>query len=268
MTATRRAKLLSGFLIVAVASAAPFAAEASCVPPVFDVIWSYPADGQSDVPTNAQVVMLTTLGSWSSKATLNGVDLAEGADRYRFTTPTLAANTTHTLVVSPRGEMSGAVKTLTFRTGSGPMASHPPEPESSQQVETGKRTLDAVCARALAAGDCYDTGQDEYLTFHTAHAPVAWVVDFLNDRGASTWTNLWPGACGSPEVLVHSNDDRCYTLTAVNEIGELAAPVRYCHAPPLISVPGNGCGVSGGTWPGLGIALAALGVLRRLARGR
>jgi len=252
-------------LALALGGTLPAAAEASCVAPDFEVVWSYPAQGQTNVPTNAQVVVLTT--QWSSvEAQLDGATLVQEAEGFRFATPVLAANTEHTLVLTPNNFSGGAPVTLTFRTGAGPMASKPPAAEPGQTVESGERTLDAVCSRALAAGDCYDTGQDEYLTLRTTHLPVAWIVRFLDESGRVFWRQLWPGTCGSPEVFVHSNDDRCYTLMAVNEIGETAAPVRYCHAPPL--VPAAGCGVPGGTWPALGIALAALGVVRRRTRGK
>jgi len=245
----------------AIAVVSPRAVEASCAAPELDVVWSYPADGQTDVPTNAQGIVLTTLGRWA-KVTLDGVELAAFGDRgYRFTTPTLSADTEHTLVVT--SAHSTREITLRFRTGSGPAASHPPAAETSGIVDEGKPNLSERCEAVIAASDCYDTGQDEYLTLRTSQKPIAWLVTFSGDehlRGV----DLWPAECGSPVVYVHSSDDRCYELTAVNEIGETTEAGRYCHGPFSIS----GCASASGPAIPLAAALAALalGASRRRSR--
>jgi hypothetical protein len=64
---------LALIIVLGIWSAAPGAAHASCVEPVPKVLWSYPADGDRDVPIDAVVQILQN--DWGAKPamTLNGV---------------------------------------------------------------------------------------------------------------------------------------------------------------------------------------------------
>jgi len=257
----RRSGVVAAAVAVVAAVYPSAAVRASCAAPPFEVLWSYPADGQTSVPTNAQVMVLTSMGG-NAKAVLDGAELTPVGERgFRFETPPLQADAEHTLVLSTPYEEGET--TLHFRTGSGPMASDPPDAEPSPALEEGERQLTETCARVLGAGDCYDTGQDTHLTLRTSQAPLAWTVEFLSEEGRTQWIDLWPGTCGSPEIYVHATDDRCYRLTAYNEIGEATVAGEYCQKPGLLAP--LGCATAGA---GAAPWLAALTLLACRLRRR
>ena len=70
-------------VLVGVALAISFSssARASCIVPRFSVVWSSPADGDTNVPLDASMLLLTTLrtmGMW--RATIEGREVEPSAE--------------------------------------------------------------------------------------------------------------------------------------------------------------------------------------------
>ena len=151
----------------------PLDARGSCAadsPPV--LAWSYPADGDTDVPTNAQVWVLFSLGA-TAEVTLNGVALTKADDSpFRWGPGPLSPDTEYTLAVH-LDESEGTTTTdvtLTFTTGSEALTEPPPAPDLSQgwsETKTNAHLTDPSCKGAVAIQECYDTGQDTHLRFPT-----------------------------------------------------------------------------------------------------
>src|SRR5262245_44294848 len=102
-------KNIEKFAVLTIAFAQTFAtvnaAHASCATPKMSVIWSSPAEGATDVPTNTSLWLLTTLplgNNW--KATLDGTALTQDANG-AFPLADLQADTDH--VVSIAGSEQG-----------------------------------------------------------------------------------------------------------------------------------------------------------------
>src|SRR4051794_5087025 len=74
----------------------PGGAQASCFLPSLEVLWTYPADGDQDVPTNAVFWALAT-GWRSPDATIDGVPLAVNTQTGETPLGNLAPNQDHVL---------------------------------------------------------------------------------------------------------------------------------------------------------------------------
>jgi hypothetical protein len=214
---------------LALSALSPAPALAKCRTPPLEFLWSYPADGAVDVPTNAQFWALTPYPWTPPVASLNGVPLTvvveEGA-RGTAHGSLGALEPLHDYVlrldyggVRPQ-EDAGAprVVEITFRTGAGPaerlvappMRGHPERNELAG----------AQCPEVVRAQDCYDTGPNVLLTFDvSAPRAVGWLVD----------GRVLPARCGRPVAFVgRYGRDLCFQIQALGPGGFESAATEYC----------------------------------------
>lgn len=278
--------------ICALGAWAPTKARANCAEPVPKLIWSYPADGATDVPTNARIFVLPSgPGPLQTPIEVNGVPIATEPGGYGFAA-SMNPNTDYEVVVRSNGSL-GSVTPLRFRfrTGDGPAANEAPAvPVVARVSRASVRTLAPLCQAALQAMDCFDTGQDTHLVFETPVRPVVFFIEPIS-KSQIPWAMQWPGDCGDPEIFINGRFPGCpgdHRIVAVGPTGESAATTVLCQEasgtadagavddalppkPPML-VRSQGCGV-GGRAPTsratvAGFVLLALVLKRQSARRR
>jgi len=233
--------LAAAALAVIAWPSAPTIARASCASPPLDLLWAYPEDGATDVPTNAVFWLVNSRWSALPTATLDGVELEPVSVTFggsKIEPGQLEPNTDYVLALdygehdADAGEASSV--RIAFGTGSGP-ADRPPAPRVSSSSTSDTRPATELCRKVLAAQDCFDTGQDTLLTFEVEDdEAIAWLVleDYL---GEST---VWPASCGEPSLMVGGAATvRCKDVSAIGPGGVLGATTRYC---PQSSTPDAG----------------------------
>jgi hypothetical protein len=196
------------------------------------VHWTYPADGDRDVPTNA---VLWVIGNLSPTEVLlddqpiKNQYVSFGASRY-VPDQELAADSDHVLriaasddTVAADGGVSEVV--IHFHTSAGPAQRPAPSKQATYQSTLGFPN-EHRCVQIISAQDCFDTGQDTLASFDIQGEALAWVVqsDYL---GEST---VWPATCGAPAVFGHAFAD-CFQVSALGRGGLLSSPVPACPAP-------------------------------------
>jgi hypothetical protein len=244
----------------------PRPARASCAPPPPAVVWSYPAEGQTDVPTNATIWIL--LPNWTQPATimLDGQPLPvnDFGFGYALAQP-LAPNTPHqvTFRATPARVQPAVELTIHFTTGAGAAdATAPALPEIPEATVSATRDLAAECQGVVDAMECIDTGPREHLVFTTAATPLLWIVESVAEGSDAPSFKLWPGSCGPPEAFVEDAATRAcnrrYRLHAFSAAGLSATTAPLCpgdlvkmpHPPPPAQDAGAGGGAGGGDFGG------------------
>jgi hypothetical protein len=241
-------------LVVSVALAAVVAsadAHATCNPPAPGIAWTSPADGATEVPTNAAIWLI--LANWHRPAqlTINGVAVPVAEFPFLYRPTPLAPRTRYDVrvvatpeTVTPPVELGWA-----FTTGDSPASDPPPPPPTVDTVLITKtRAFDAVCTAVWS--DCYDTGQDTHLLFNdTGPTPLAWLLERVAERpdaGETSTFRLWPSICGTPELYLRGPTPNCFgphriyaaDVTGATTARDLACPLST-PAPKL-----RGCAVS------------------------
>lgn len=229
---------LFALAVVAAASGLALPAHASCVGPMPSIVWSYPRDGQTEVPTNATIWLL--LSSWHRPPTisLDGKELPVNAFGFGYLpTEPLAPSTNHVITLAAPGPSGAPVSlSLRFTTASGETEREPPAvPTVTSVVASQARPLDLVCQGVVHAMDCFDTGQDTHLMFVTEGRPLLWIVERIPQAmGESPRFDLWPGECQVPEIFVHDSVSRAcgarYRLHAIEGTGLRAMSPPFCPA--------------------------------------
>jgi hypothetical protein len=252
-------------------------ARASCAIPPIEIIWSYPTDGASGVPTNARVFMLTHGGFYPGPVHVNGqVVEVDPQDTPFGWNPRLQPDT-HYVVEARNLGPDFRTLTIRFTTGAGPVSGAlPAPPVVDRTIPLSTRDLSRACASALYIGTCFDTGIPDHLVLETRSRPLFFV---LAQQPSSVgphvpFTILWPGECGQPEVF--SGGATCfgsYRVSAVGITGETVTADFNCEgsAPPAPASQdhaGTGCAVGPSQRaPGLpGVLL--LGLVTSLVRRR
>lgn len=226
------------------------AVHANCALPEGKIVWSYPAEGETDVPVNADITLL--MSNWRRPASieLNG-ETVTGGEQGRYDPGTLEPNTAYTVSVVAEGDGLTAEVTLElhFTTGTDAVDASPVAPVVTQ-VASEDSALDFTgepCPAALAAQDCFDTGQDSLtrLTVSGDEA-VAWIVHALpggEEPGPEFGYELWPAECGSPTLVGHDTRGGgagCYFVTAVDAAGQQARSERFCIGGEAMPAGGGG----------------------------
>lgn len=214
--------LVGGVLAVCASTSAPV--YASCAgSATVELLWSYPAEGDRDVPTNAQLQMVfnVTLHGSDWDATLNGEPLARSPDGV-FAFGSLAADTDYTFQLEghqPRASITTKIVELHFRTGSAtadavlaPAVVGPSSAEPRDQILS-------TCERVDARYYCRDTAPNDVreIMLDETHA-VAWV----DDAG-----NVWPRGCYPRVDLIYAQG-RCYNMHAVSADGQISDASEFC----------------------------------------
>jgi hypothetical protein len=271
-------------------------AEASCRAPEAAIVWSSPAAGATDVPTNAHVVVLTSVWQHQPAAIqVNGTAVARAALPFSYA-PTLQPNTLYVVNMPVAATDSTQSLSFSFTTGAGPSATDAPGVPVVTGVErSASRDFTSMCRRAHEAVDCFDTGQDTHAILKTAARPLFWILEPLPIvAGETPSPTLWPGECGEPSLYVQGIAPaavcrRPMRLHAVSATGqsnstELGCSVLTSGAPgsaptamsPPVNVPSapseaGGCSLASGSpapssaWSAWFILLSILGLRSRKA---
>ena len=191
-------------LATAAHTAAPDRAQASCVAPKPSVIWSFPAQGATDVPIDADLIMVTQGILEGVRVRLDGEQVAAASMvPGHYDLGELEASSKHEIVIDGVDSLDGnkafALK-LTFTTGSARAAGSGPERVAI--VSASGRAVEpdgaAVCTSALYANTCFDTGTPLLESFETGAMAVAWAVERVK---TTSWMTVYPGECGQPRAL-------------------------------------------------------------------
>jgi hypothetical protein len=200
---------------------------ADCNAPEPAIVWSYPAHGDTGVPTNVDLWVLPA--GWNGPAIVSrdGVPLEPLRMGYGYDAGELAPNTAHTFQVELEtyGELAPTFE-LTFTTGPGPAAADPAAaPGAIVPSSSAERQLSERCAAALWTQDCFDQGQDTYYQFAPSGSAKGWVL--MTDSSYRP-LNVWPGECGAPILFSDAFDGPCATLYGIDAAGQLHTGQHVC----------------------------------------
>jgi uncharacterized protein (TIGR03382 family) len=206
-------------------------ANASCLMPDVQRLWSYPAPGASDVPVNAEVWVLTTGWSAPRRATLDGreVDVSQVSFGGIHIAPgRLEAAHAYTLRLeyAPVGNADPTVLEIAFATVSSDLLATPSDAPVVLQISARPGLpWEQVCGAEIQAQDCFDTGQDTLVHFELAAADAeAWLVD------AGGVQALWPSACAGPMLFTHRPvEATCYDVRTIGNGGLASEPTHRCY---------------------------------------
>lgn len=239
----RLRKLLFALALAAASLTPASLVLAKCVTPPVELLWSYPSDGDTDVPTNAVFWSLNKHSYANPTLTLNGVPVATQPREPNASsapgTPLGPLMAQHdyvlrlefpTPVFSDGG--TGQPIEIAFRTGDGPAERlEPVTATGNEQTPDGPdfslAFLDAECAEEIRAQGCFDTGPNTLIHFDV-FAPRA-VAFRIDDK-------LWPARCGRPAIY-HRNfarrtgDEFCFAVQAIGPAGLLTDATSYCLEP-------------------------------------
>lgn len=202
---------------------------ASCASGATRVLWTYPSDGDTDVPTDAVVLLIATGPvSGSRMATLNGTAV-RAASEGLYPLAMLDPDTEYTFRLESPADVSPVppATVIHFRTGSHAAADAgtPRVVSSSTSEETP--AMSELCNAVYLAGECFDTPP------YVSHAlqlessdTVAWQIESEAHSGGK----LWPREC-RPTLTLHSSASAppvCFELRAVSASGARSEPERFC----------------------------------------
>lgn len=232
---------------------------ADCGLPPTELLWSYPAQGDGNVPTNAQFWLLSTGWGDIAQATLNGQALtheATGPGVTHLTPPALSPDTDYVLAIEFR-ETPGQASvpegvSIAFHSGTGAQASPSTSTVDGHDLTAG---LGDRCTDVISAQDCFDTGQDTLLSFNASNPDA---IGWLARRDIAEGSHLIPARCDAPALFVHKPKERaCYAITAIGAGGLLAEPKEYCVSPEEGEEPSEDAGSEPAASPGKGAASPA-----------
>jgi hypothetical protein len=248
----RRARDFGVAALLATAAVAQFfmAGEAwgSCVPQPAKIAWSYPGEGDVDVPTNARFFYILAMSGHTVRAIeLDGRELPRrqaAGPPYGQELP-LQPGRDHTLTLrlAAAGFGQDTALTVHFRTGAGPAPSDlPPALAIKRMTGLGMRELSRQCTDVWQAMDCFDTGQDTHVVFETDTRPRLFFVTPVGDGRSVPWTMAWPGVCGDPEVFVRGLQgcQGTHRITAVDHTGAAVSTEVACNAQLPATPPSPG----------------------------
>ena len=222
-----RGRLLPLALVAASALRAE-PARSDCVEPEPAIVWSHPAQGETNVPTNTDLWVLPSGWRGPARVWLGGSELPALELSGGYDLGELEPNTEHTLRVELRDDSPSFE--LSFTTGGGPAA---PDPGAAPGAVTASHAfelgLSSRCQAALNTQDCFDTGQNTYYAFTPTNRAVGWVV--VSDSGFRP-INLWPGECGAPLLFGSDRVGPCATVYGIDPSGSPHPGERVCAVTP------------------------------------
>lgn len=262
-------------------------ASASCVPPDPAIVWSYPAEGATDVPVDARIFLRLNTYSRPTSITVNGVVVSwagpGSAVEDMFSPGPLTPNTAYLVTTTATGPEGPVTLELRFTTGTGTAAALETPVLSNLRLDSYEApSVPHTCPAVLEAQDCFDTGQDAVVRADATGNATMWMLWSYPARDAGPIAPrllaAWPGECGAPSYVTHRDrfeaDPACLRVTAVGANGETRESNFLCpeEYPPIMAASGCSAGSSGrGVGVGSLAALAALTTLaarRRRRRGR
>lgn len=253
-------------------------ARADCSTPEPALVWSYPGMDQVVPPDAPHWILVSTWGTPEVRVEGAGASSMTGFREYE--PPELQPETTYDLVVTLSDAEAAPVD---FRVSFSTSAAEPPSEAPARPIINGHSLSEMApdwtptCRAVFNAVDCYDTGQDTYVSLAVDQTPLLWLVRTGSDAELQGRQFLWPGECGPPVHFTHgwweangSTGPRlCYELIAVDGFGQRSAPATYCtwqdppaeadDEPALFS-----CGSTGARPSALFVLLVFLGMRRRI----
>ena len=255
-----REALSIGVLCLAVF--APAAAEAVCgwAPPG-EELFTVPANGATNVPTDARLWVLVGMGA-TGTVVMDGAELEEtkeGSAWRSYKLPDVEAGQTYGYTVSICSA-AGCPESFDYGPYSFTVGESPAEPPVAPELlemtalptegNVDEHFEEGTCDQQIMLQDCYDVGpllhyklvlkenpnashfavwagekKTGYLFFSTADCPVQYI-----------------GGCqppGESDECDPSTDGRCLKVAAYNEAGGMSEPAEFCM--PKSS---SGCGIS------------------------
>ncbi|HXU82478.1 MAG TPA: hypothetical protein VN914_13845, partial [Polyangia bacterium] len=220
---------------------------ASCMPPAPAIVWSYPKDGDVDVPTNVTLWLLLSGWHRPGLVLLDGKEIPVNGFGFGYQPlEPMAPSSPHELTFQATSPGAAPAVTLTihFTTASGETERQSPTvPTVPYVTASPTRPLSTLCQSVVHAMDCFDTGQDTHLVFATEAKPFLWVVERVPAlMGESPVFTLWPGECDQPEVFLQDavarNCTHQYRLHALEGTGLRAMSRPFCPAALLRATDG------------------------------
>jgi hypothetical protein len=277
----QRPKIWSVVAAAALVTAAvihPRPSNAGCLSPTPALLWTHPADGATDVPTNTAIWILPGANS----ALLNGVAIA--SDDGRLFKPNGLVAKTHYRVDVPFSSPAPGTLSFSFTTGAGPREIAVPNiGQTTSRLFEEPPELSTACRLILTGRDCFDTPPYNYLEFKVTERPLFWLIRELPQdpqssrpsSNARTFEAAWPAACGAPLVVGKFHAGDCHQLVAFNERGEPTTSPPICITKPTTASPATapsssppGCQFSPHPLPSPFIAFLATALLYTLTRRR
>jgi hypothetical protein len=214
-----------------------YSARAQCAAPPSAILWSHPADGETDVPTNV-VLWILPVGAGELEVSLNGTTLSASEDLFSYALGDLAPNTSYRVAFDFGGRSLPVHVEQSFSTGSGPAEPQPaaaPGAIAASRRGQSERPLSDFCNAVLQAQDCFDTGQDTHFVFAPEGTATAWLV--REDRQYGHGPLLWPAECGAPDFFSHQDSQPCVILSGIDRAGVLHEGQRACAPAPALAAP-------------------------------
>jgi hypothetical protein len=229
-------------LLALLAAGAASTVSADCLAPAPGVLWTYPADGDVDVPLDTALWLASNVASFGRvpRVELNDAALdafgeaSNGLAPLQFQLPRLAPNTSYVWKLSypPTNEQSARTFQVRFTTGSNLREAAPKVRvvgHSEHDVTAGAHP----CAAIVASQRCLDAIGERPPRRHelvvTPASAVGWVV-----RSRAGEQILWPGVCGAPQIVVdESQAKECFVVQAIGAGGQLGTPRAYCTSEKL-----------------------------------
>jgi len=252
---TRAFPFLAAAAVVALAVGWEGPLQAACQPSPVSLVWSYPKEGQTEVPTNATFWFLLSNALTPEVVFIDDAPLRPNPFGFGFEpAQPLAPNSAHVIsfLATPEDVEPPVQLTVRFTTGAGPLEEESPEaPFVTVVSASSMRALTPRCQAVVQAMGCFDAGQNTHVVFATAGRPLLWMIERVPAAmdELATFT-LWPGDCGPPEVFagedIKSACAHHYRLHAISAAGLRVEGKPICPNELLGPRPGES---DGGTDP-------------------
>ena len=262
--------------VVSAHVAAPDAVQAGCVAPEPNVIWSFPATDETNVPLDADLLVVTEGIMEDATITLDGEPLSAVSEMPgHYDLGVLDPSTRYEVAIKALS-WSGVPAELkwSFTTSAALISEDGPDSIEIARAQSRRLALSATiaCKDALFADTCFDMGDPMLESFETDTDAALWAVEIIQTM-PSEW-RLYPGECGQPRALDRGtplDGGVRYRVHAVQRNGSLANSQTI--EGPLRSAPtgSDGCAAApgrdaGARLPVCLLAAACVAVLRRIRR--
>jgi hypothetical protein len=217
---------------------------ADCPGPIPELLWTSPSADQVGVALDASVVVLGVSGA-PLEVLLNDMPIPAREDFHTVFEPGPLLPDSLYVVTVVFGDEDSTVSTFEFHTATEEDQGTPPLPPTVVAVTNRPmEALDATCHSILSAQDCYDSGQNTFLSASFADSPAAWLVRFRTANGPIGLPTTWPASCGAPIVLTGAGpaalNDACVIARSVGASGAISAPTSLLCPPFDFPSEGDG----------------------------
>ncbi len=214
------------------------AAQAVCIAQDPTVEWTFPQDGQEDVPFDAHVFVATSDGVDPFEVLLDGAPLvAADVDRREFVMSVNAPSSEHELVVRLRSDRPDLDHVVRFTTGVQPTTTLLPRLRIVAHEVDARFELERSCWSLVIEPGCHDGPGSDHHVFETDEpAPFLTRVWRVQPNGdVVRFVSPWRADCGAADLPVaRQHDDPgevCVRLDAVAENGRVVEGEPRCSRP-------------------------------------